>query len=233
MIRSLHTVNRSMNVLQKKQENTSANFANVNTPGYKFQGMIQSTLQTHEMLNYTGGPQNNRRHELGNFVFGNQIDEVYKNFDQGNLSETNKPSDFSIVGNGFFTVQMDGQTAYTRNGNFRVNDDNQLVTMEGHLVLGANGGPVYMNDENNVELLITDFNDYGALNSFGDTLFTGAGGFQMQGEVKQGFLEMANVDVVDEVVKMIEIARQFESNQKILHAADETLSKAVNELGRV
>lgn len=212
-----------MNILQKKQENTSANLANINTPGYKFQDMVQSTLETQQMINHTGGPKNNRRQELGNYVFGNQIDDVYKNYDQGNLYETSKSSDFAIVGNGFFTVQMDdGQTAYTRNGNFRVNDQNQLVTMEGHIVLVDNGRPV-----------ITDFNDYTSLNSLGDTFFNGAGGLDIEGEVRQGFLEMSNVETVDEIVKMIEIARQFESNQRLLHAADETLSKAVNELGRV
>lgn len=212
-----------MNVLQKKQENTSANFANVTTPGYKFQGVVESTLESNLMINYSDGPKNDRRQELGNWVFGNQIDEAYKNFDQGNLSETEVPTDFAIVDNGFFTVQMDnGQIAYTRNGNFRINNDNQLETMDGHLVMTTNGQPT-----------ITDFADYSALESIGDTLFTGAGGFQVQGEVRQGFLEMSNVSTVDEVVKMIEIARAFESNQKVLHAADETLSKAVNEVGRV
>ncbi|WP_369695502.1 flagellar basal body protein, partial [Alkalibaculum bacchi] len=44
MIRSLYTLNRNMNVLQKKQENVSANITNVNTVGYKFQDMVQSTL---------------------------------------------------------------------------------------------------------------------------------------------------------------------------------------------
>lgn len=234
MIRALYTVNRNMNILQKKQENTSANFANVNTPGYKFQDMVQSTLETHQMLNYAGGTQNDRRQELGSFVFGNQIDGIYKNLNQGNLYETNKSTDFGLVGDGFFTVQMDnGETAYTRNGNFKVNDQNQLETMEGYIVLGTNGGPVYMDDEYNVNLLITDFDDYSSFNSLGDTFFTGAGGFNIQGEVKQGFLEMSNVEIVDEIVKMIEISRQFESNQKLLHAADETLSKAVNEIGRV
>lgn len=223
MIRSLYTINRNMNILQKKQENTSANFANVNTPGYKFQDMVQSTLETHEIINHTGGHENNRRLELGNYVFGNQIDDIYKNFDQGNLYETGKNTDFAIVGNGFFTIQMNnGQTAYTRNGNFRVNDQNQLVTMEGHIVSVADGRP-----------LITDFDDYGNLNSLGDTFFTGVGGYNIEDEVKQGFLEMSNVESVDEIVKLIEIARQFESNQRVLHAADETLSKAVNEIGRV
>lgn len=228
MIRTLYTVNRSMNILQERQENTSANFANINTPGYKFQDMVQSTLENNTMINYTDGPKNDRRQELGNWVFGNQIDDVYKVFDQGILSETGSESDFAIVGNGFFTVQMpNGQMAYTRNGNFRINEDGIYETMDGHLVQG-----VYL-DDGYMTPLITDFADYSTLESIGDTLFTGAGGFQIQGEIRQGFLERSNVDVVSQVVKMIEISRQFESNQRVLHAADETLSKAVNEVGRV
>lgn len=54
----------------------------------------------------------------------------------------------------------------------------------------------------------------------------------MDTNIRQGFLEMSNVNIIDEMVKMIEISREFEANQKLLHAADETLSKAVNEIGR-
>ena len=50
MIRSIYTINRSMNVLQKKQENASANIANINTPGYKFQDLISSSLESHQRL---------------------------------------------------------------------------------------------------------------------------------------------------------------------------------------
>ncbi|WFA07877.1 flagellar hook-basal body protein [Tissierella sp. Yu-01] len=219
MIRSLYTVNRNMNILQKKQENTSANITNVNTPGYKFQDIVQSTMESQEMINYAGGKDANRRQVLGEFVYGNEIDEIYKNFEQGILQETGNPQDYAIVGNGFFTIQMDDDTiAYTRNGNFKLNDNNELVTMDGYLVL----------DE------ISDFADYQNLTSMGNTLFTSdEAPFVIEGEVKQGFLESSNVVIVDELVRMIEISREFEANQKLLHAADETLSKAVNEVGRV
>lgn len=251
MIRSMYTVNRSMNILQKKQENTSANISNINTAGYKFQDVIGSTLEAHDIINFTGGNKLNRRQELGRWELGSQIDQVYKSFEQGNLVESNKETDFALVGNGFFTIQMEGgQVGYTRNGNFKVNENSQLVTMDGHLVIGVDdfGNRNSINVDNNVlninnngeilgsnmRILITDFDNYANLEAIGDTIFTGGGGYElMDGNIRQGFLEMSNVSMVDEMVKMIEISREFESNQKALHAADETLSKAVNEIGRV
>lgn len=242
MIRSIYTINRNMNVLQKKQENTSANMANVNTPGYKFQNIVQSTLEEKDMINYAGGPSMNRRQELGSFVFGNQIDEVYRNLEQGSLSETNKATDFALVGNGFFTVQTgNGDMALTRNGNFKVNDQNQLVTLQGYPVIGidANGQSGYIQVENETlsgqKFLISNVDDYATLENMGDTLFMNEQRQYnaIEGEVKQGYLEMSNVRIADELVKMIEISREFESNQKLLHSADETLSKAVNEVGRI
>ena len=244
MIRSIYTINRNMNILQKKQENTSANIANVNTPGYKFQDIIQSTLESKEMINHTGGTNKNRKTELGSFVYGNQIDEVYKNFEQGSLSQTFKTTDYAIVGNGLFTIEgKNGEAAFTRNGNFRINDLNQLVTLEGYPVMGVDetGQPTNINFENyndsggNINFLITDFNDYSSLISMGDTIFnSNQQGFNIiPGEVKQGFLEMSNVRVVDELIRMIEISKEFQSNQKLLHTADETLNKAVNEIGKV
>lgn len=219
MIRTFNTVNKNMNILQTKQENVSANVTNVNTPGYKFQEVIQSTLDTQQMINYTEGRNVDRRRELGPYVFGNEVDEIYKNFNQGILYETGLDTDYAIVGNGFFTIEMnDGTIAYTRNGNFKLNEDNQLVTMEGYIVL----------DE------INDFENYQNLNRIGDTLFTSDDiPIEIEGEVRQGFLERSNVDVIDELVKMIEISREFEANQKVLLAADETLNKAVNDVGRV
>jgi len=231
-----------MNVLQKKQENTSANMANVNTPGYKFQDIVQSTLASKDIINYAGGPNMDRRQELGGFVYGNQIDEVYKNLEQGSLSETNKATDFALVGTGFFTVQTDnGDMALTRNGNFKVNEQNQLVTLQGYPVMGVdgNGQPSTIQVENEnlsgQKLLISNVEDYATLENVGDTLFMNDQKQYdvIEGEVKQGYLEMSNVRIADELVKMIEISREFESNQKLLHSSDETLSKAVNEVGRI
>ncbi len=242
MIRSISTINRSMNVLQEKQENASANIANISTPGYKFQNIIASTLESHNLINHQGGPHVNRRVGVGGFIFGNQIDEVYSDFSQGNLYETEKATDFALDGRGFFTIRMDnGTLAYTRNGNFRLNHENELVTLEGYHVLGRDGngniGIIY-GDENHIhagEVLITDFNEYRNLRNLGETLYEAEeAGFIMESPfLRQGYLEMSNVHIGDELVRLIEISREFESHQKLIHAADETLSKAVNEVGRV
>lgn len=234
MIRSINTVNKNMNILQKKLENTNANIANVNTPGYKFQDIVQSTNESQEMFNYTGGADGNTRVDLGNFIYSNRIDDAVISFEPGNLYETDKETDYAIAGNGFFTVRMaDGQLGYTRNGNFRLNNENQLVTTEGYQVLSddSKGDAAYPG----YSLLITDFDDYDDLVSIGDTLFVSNDqGYTIQNsDVRQGFLETSNVTIVDEIVKLIEISREFESNQKLLHVADETLNKAVNEIGRV
>lgn len=219
MIRTLNTVNKNMNVLQTKQENTSANVTNVNTPGYKFQRIVQSTLETQTILNHTDGREVSRRRNVGPYVFGNQIDDTYINHNQGTIYQTGIETDYALLGDGFFTVQMDdGNIAYTRNGHFRLNDNNQLVTMEGYLVLDQ----------------ISSFGNPINLDRVGDTLFTSDNNPNaIEGQVRQGYLESSNVVIVDEMVDMIRISREFEANQKVLHAADETLAKAVNDIGRV
>jgi flagellar basal-body rod protein FlgG len=233
MIRSLYTINRSLNVIQKRQENTSSNIVNANTPGYKFQGVLQSTMESREMINYAGGNNKNLRNPLGQFVFGNQVDGYFRNFSSGAFYETGNDTDFAINGNGFFTIELnDGQIAYTRNGNFIINENNELTTIEGYRVLGANG---YINpNDENYNFLISDIEDYDTFISIGDSLFvTQAPTNIIETEVKNGYLESSNVNMVDEMVKLIEITREFEANQKLMHVADETLSKAVNEVGKV
>ena len=242
MIRSINSINKSMNVLQKKQENTGANIANTNTSGYKFQDITQTTTKNHTMINHTG--KMNQRKELGKWTYGTEVDEIVQNFDQGSLVQTEDPLDFAIEGRGFFTLALnDGQRAYTRNGNFLIDEENKLVTMEGNNVVGldtnGNKSEVYINQDGKIrdgmELLITDFEDYTQLKRVGETLFTSPNsqGIEIEKKATQGYLEMSNVIIADEMVKLIEIAREFEANQKLLHTSDETLNKAVNEIGRV
>lgn len=251
MIRGITTINRNMNILQKRLENSSANISNVNTPGYKFQDIVQSTLENHDLINYQGGSQVNQRVELGSYTFGNQIDSVYKDFNQGNLINTENISDFALVGDGFFSVRLNsGDIAYTRNGNFKISEDNKLVTMQGYPVLGVNSqgmidditinnNQINIREDGSIEgkdvkLNVVDFNDYN-FETIGDSIFiTNQNPVNLNNiSVRQGFLETSNINQVDEMIKLIEISKEFEANQKLLHAADETLSKAVNDIGRV
>lgn len=252
MIRSLDTINRNVNILQKRQENISANVANINTSGYKSQELIQSTMESAELVNFLDGPQRNQLNALGQFTFGNQIDEAYRNFSNGTLRETASNTDLALQGDGFFTVAAEnGQIYYTRNGNFTLNPEGSLVTLEGHFVqgIGADGqiGPINAANQNftvdangfiagtGTRLLITEFENPNALTSVGDTLFTGEGGIiaGADASIQQRFLETSNVNTADEIVQLMQVAREFEANQKLLQTVDETLQKAVNEVGRV
>lgn len=243
MIRSIDTLNRNMNILQKKQENVSANIANTNTPGYKYQQVVQTTLENHTLINYTGGNGSQRR-ELGNWTFGNRVDDLVTIHTQGNIVETEDPLDFAIPGEGFFALNLtSGDRAYTRNGNFTLDQENWLTTMEGHQVvgIGADGTetPIQLGQSgellNGVKPLTVVFAEGIVLERMGDTIFLDPVGSAQQGisEPIRGFLEMSNVIVADEMVRLIQIAREFEANQKALQTSEDTLNKAVNEIGRV
>ena len=252
MIRSLTTLSNSINILKKKQENISANVANINTSGYKSQEIIQSTRASEIMSNHLDGPLLNQQQDIGGFTFGSQIDEIVQNFNQGGLKATASTTDVAIQGDGFFTVEAaNGETSYTRNGNFNVNDAGELVTQEGYRVLGvtANGqaAPIQVDGADftidargtiagtGMSLMITNFDDTAGLTRVGDTLFTGQGGTVQTGGtvVQQSYLETSNVETVDEITNLMQVSRAFEANQKALSAADETLRKAVNEVGKV
>ena len=234
MIRSMDTLQKSFNILQKKQENTSSNVSNVNTFGFKSQKIIQKTDKEKQMFNHLKGPQLNDKNEIGTFIFGNRIDEINKNMTTGSMKQTNKQTDYAILGDGFFNIQLaNGTIGYTKNGHFQVNEQNQLVTQEGYLALSDNGQPVDARQQN-PNFRLTKFNDLNNLTAIGESLFSGVNGEQdLNSRVENHMLESSNVDMVDEMTDLLQTAREFEINQKALHTSDETLRKLTNEIGRV
>ncbi|MBO0419199.1 flagellar hook-basal body protein [Vagococcus fluvialis] len=234
MIRSMDTLQKSFNILQKKQENTSSNVSNVNTFGFKSQKIIQKTDKEKQMFNHLKGPQLNDKNEIGTFIFGNRIDEINKNMTMGSMKQTNKQTDYAILGDGFFNIQLaNGTIGYTKNGHFQVNEQNQLVTQEGYLVLSDNGQPIDARQQN-PNFRLTKFNNLNNLTAIGESLFSGVNGEQdLNSRVENHMLESSNVDMVDEMTDLLQTAREFEVNQKALHTSDETLRKLTNEIGRV
>ncbi|MFL2100335.1 flagellar hook-basal body protein [Desemzia sp. FAM 23989] len=247
MIRGLITTNRNLHILEKKQENLSTSVANLNTAGYKEQEIIQSTLLKQNLFNRLNGPELNQQLEVGGLPLGNQIDEVYRDFSQGGIQLTNSSTDLAIQGDAFFTVETGaGEVMYTRNGNFTVDAEGFLATQDGNRVLSTTNDPIQVGSmdftvsnngtviETGQQLQLTTFADPAGLTSTGDTLFAGNGGV-MTGDsvVLQSAIEGANTNTADVMVDLMQISREFEANQKILQAADQTLQKAVNELGKV
>ena len=146
-------------------------------------------------------------------------------------------------------------TKYTRDGSFTVNTDGYLVTKDGDYVLDTNGnriqipgaqtarevafderGNVIVNGQTVATLGIASFANPQALLLYGENMYdaTQAAGLQAStAVVHQGYLEMSNTNVINEMVDMITITRAYEAGQKMVQTVDESLSKSVNEIGRV
>jgi flagellar basal-body rod protein FlgG len=183
--------------------------------------------------NYQSGPNADTRRDIGGLSLGTQLAGSTISQDQGAVKQTGQASDFALLSEGYFVVQNNaGQRLYTRNGDFTVNQQNQYVTQEGYLVLGANGQAVSALGPANFQIqtfppeaLTTAGQNYVTSNAAGTTVNAPV--------IQQGALEQANVAVADEMVAMIQTSREFEANQKALSSTNQTLQKAVNELGKI
>lgn len=157
----------------------------------------------------------------------------------------------------FFSVQQDdGEVRYTRNGNFTVDGQGYLVANEGYYVLDTAGNPIQTNnldfiinsdgiletdDGQAIPLGITYIENTNALVKEGNDLYRAeADANPAQPDlagatftVQQGFLERSNVDALQSMTKMMEAYRLFETNQRVLRAYDESMDKAVNDIGRL
>jgi flagellar basal-body rod protein FlgF len=260
MIRGLYTAVSGMITQEAKQQVTTSNLANVNTVGFKTDNLAIKKFDDVLIQNYdklSGGK--NVRNVIGSLSYGSRIDEINTSFTQGMLQQTDKSTDFAIDGRGFFTVtRSDGrgqaQNYFTRDGQFRINSAGYLVNNSGDNVLGINqdtgnlepiyvgngklaadiNNNIYVDDNLKYKFILMDFDDYSTLKKVGDNLY--AGGVPNGNEnitVKQNFLEKSNVNIINEMINMMTIMRSFESNQKIIQSMDETLGKAVNEVGAV
>lgn len=147
MVRSLYTAATGMLAQQSNVDNISNNLANVNTVGYKqekteFKSLLYQTIQTKTTT--ANGEQKPISAQVG---LGTRVASNTSVYTQGALLATENKTDFAIVGDGFFAVRgADGQTYYTRAGNFNwsmgANGTLQLTTSEGYQVLGTDGNPI-------------------------------------------------------------------------------------------
>lgn len=259
MIRGLYTAVTGLITGEAKQSTVTNNIANANTIGFKSDDLSIKKFDDVLIQNYDKVVNGqNIKTTIGSLSMGSKIDELNTNFAQGTFQATDKTTDFAIDGSGFFTVQRDdGITTkdyYTRSGNFHIDGTGFLVSDSGDKVLGTNkvtnavepvyvgsgklqvesDGNISIDGQNLYKFNTVDFQDYNSLQKVGDNLFDGANPIQNANiTVKQNTLEKSNVNVTNEMVNMMTIMRNFESNQKIIQSIDETLGKAVNEVGTV
>jgi flagellar basal-body rod protein FlgG len=193
--------------------------------------------------------------------YGTKPSATVREFSTGDLSMTNNPLDVAIEGDGFFQVQLpDGSTGYTRDGAFKLSADGQIVTSDGYFLLPEVSVPedttaIAVGQDGVIEVQqfgqdepteigqieMARFVNPAGLAAIGRNIMiqTSASGDPITdipsqnglGRTIQGYLEMSNVSVVDEMVNMIVAQRAYEMNSKAIQTADD-MSQIANNLKR-
>ena len=190
--------------------------------------------------------------------YGSRPSATVRQFTTGDLQQTGNPFDVAIEGDGFYQIQRpDGTTAYTRDGTFKLSADGRVVNSDGYFMLPEVTVPedtvsVAIGKDGTIEVLqfgqdepteigqfeLARFVNPAGLMAIGRNLMveTSASGDPITdvpgqsgiGEVSQGYVEMSNVSVVDEMVNMIVAQRAYEMNSKAIQTADDMASIANN-----
>ena len=221
----------------------AVNMTNVLTPGYKrgvaVQGPVSASFSQHLTRAATEQQQ------------GSAPVEFVRDTRPATLKATGQTLDIALAGKGYFEVVTDNGPAYTRGGSFHVDARGRLVTAQGHPVMGT-GGEITLNLTRPeisssgaisasgasadvaplAQLKVVTFDDDKKLQRLGDGLLSAGNGMKQVAEpelqVRQGYLENSNVDVVAEFVQMILAQRAYESNSKVVHVADDMYSQINN-----
>jgi flagellar basal-body rod protein FlgF len=234
---SYTTLSRQSGLLRQMQT-VANNIANMSTTGFRREGVIFS-----EYVHDTGPGQDSLS------MAGSQT--RHADMSQAPLAQTGGQFDFAIDGPGFFLIETPEGQQLTRAGSFTPNEQGDLVTQDGHLVLDAGGAPIFIPpDSRNVamasdgtlsadgrpigELGVWQPTDPNTLQHQAGTRFAADGveplfeGFT----VRQGFLEGSNVDPVSEIARMIEVSRAYEAGQGFLDKEDARIRAVITALGR-
>jgi flagellar basal-body rod protein FlgF len=214
---------------ERKLEAVSNNLANVDTTGFKKDSIsFDDTFKA----------------------------RLNKDFSQGNIIRTGNPFDVALSGQGFFKIETAEGIRYSRNGNFNLDSNGILVDQNGNPVMGQGGAIAINSDNPELDLGINQageisiggeivdtldlvtFNDLTKIKRDGQNLlsFEGETTQEIQAAlvvVEHKSLEKGNVSAVDEMVKMIDYHRMFETFTKSMMTFDELDNKAINDVGKL
>lgn len=240
----------------------SNNIANVSTVGFKKSRAVFEDL-LYQNINQPGSASSANTQRPSGLMqgTGSKVAAVQKVYTQGNIQTTDNSLDWAISGPGFFEILMpDGNIAYTRNGQFGLDDQGQIVTsgsgyvLQPAMAVPENAQSVSISADGQVsaqipgqpvaqvigQLTISDFINPSGLEPIGENLLveTGVSGAPIQGNpsldglgsIQQGALETSNVNVTEELVNLIESQRAYEMNSKVISSVDQMLSYLTQQL---
>ena len=226
MDRGFYTSVSGMMCSTKKLSDISNNIANISTTGYKRDISIIDEFSD-LVINKLNDDVN-----IGNMSNQVYINDTHTVFRDGSLSQTNLDTDYAISGDGFFKIEKNGQFVYTRDGSFAYDSEGYLVTSDGGYVLNKNNERIlYQKDVDlSDDIMVVSFDDTKTLKKTNTGYYIN--GFGLSNEVpsdnytlRQGYLELSNVEAADELSDLIKIQRYYQMNQRSLQVHDELLEK--------
>ena len=258
---SLWVAKTGLDAQQTRMNVISNNLANVNTTGFKRDRAVFEDL-LYQNIRQAGGQTGADTQAATGFQLGTgvRVMATEKLVAQGNMQTTENSLDIAIAGDGYFQVaQPDGTIAYTRDGNFNLDNAGQIVTGSGQLLqpaitVPANASSVTIGQDGTVsvelqagggaqvlgQLQLARFINSAGLQAMGQNLLketpasgapqVGNPGADGMGILMQGALEASNVNVVEEMVSMIETQRAYEINSKAISTVDGMLQYLNNNL---
>ncbi|MBM9616499.1 flagellar basal-body rod protein FlgG [Desulfobulbus rhabdoformis] len=258
-MRSLWTSTTGMSAQNLNMDVIANNLANVSTTGFKksradFQDLL------YQIMKVPGSPTSaDTKSPTGIQVgLGVKPAAVTKIFTTGDIVQTQNTLDVAIEGQGFFQVLLpDGNTAYTRAGNLKMDGDGRLCTSDGYpiqpelaipedareITISETGvvSAILGDDSTSTELGnmdLVDFINESGLISIGRNLFretdasgaavVGVPGTDGFGTLLQGYVENSNVNLVEEMTQMITTQRAYEINSNVITTSDEMMQTVTN-----
>ena len=261
MLRSLWTSSTGMIAQQYQMDTIANNLSNVNTFGFKKnRADFQDLVYQHQVL---AGTPATPVSEIPTGVYlgsGVRLAATQKLFEMGSLQHTGNEFDMAIDSEiGFFKVLLpNGQYGYSRDGSFKIDSNQQVVTSNGYLLepeirlppgalkntfMVSKNGEVTVKVGSDIrpirigQIELYRFVNPAGLQAIGDNLYQetvasgreipGTPGLEGMGSIRQKFLEMSNVKIVEEMVNMIVAQRAYESNSKSIQTSDSMLGTAI------
>lgn len=232
MIKAYYTATNGAMSSKSYLDVISNNMANIQTEGFKKSKAEFSDLIYTNMRGIEGA---NTELKSGS---GSKISKVDVIFSQGTPYQTGVNTDFAILGEGFFAIQFEDENLFTRGGNFEITniDDESYLTYQGGYVLNNEEEPIILennDDINYVELGVFAFSNNSDLEQAGNNLYKisndNAEYNLIDTKVSQGYLEASNVEVSEEMIKLMQIQRAFQLNSTVIQTADE-IEQTINSL---
>ena len=229
-----------MQYLDEKLDIVANNLANIETNGFKRSNVAFNQHMVAE--------QAKQRNQIKDPLPKGEI-KSYVEFTQGPIKQTANPLNFALEGSGFFTIQTPDGPAFTRDGAFTMNDEGYLVTMDGDFVMGSYGpirldgktfsisdhGDIVVDNIVMDKFEIMNFNITDLIQRGGNLYFPRnefVDHIEPNALVLQGYVESSNVNIVQEMIAMIAVNKQYQANEKAIRTNDEALQKSVSQIAR-